>query len=105
MHFVRGYFDGDGTVTTSTTKTTLGYYVKLRLLAFSCGSDDFAYALHAIIQANTGAGGRVRHAVKTCATVDFLRKKDIRAIGDWMYKDSGHLYLPRKYEKWQEVYT
>ncbi|MCC6802180.1 MAG: hypothetical protein IT319_04775 [Anaerolineae bacterium] len=101
-HFVRGYFDGDGTVTFSWTKTSLGYDVKLRLLAFACGSDEFAHALHSIIQANTGTGGRVRHAVKSCATLDYLRKQEIQAVGNWIYADSA-LYLPRKYQKWQEV--
>ncbi len=73
-HFVRGYFDGDGTVTSSQVKTTLGYDDKLRLLAFACGSDDFAQALHTVILSQTGANGQLRHAVKSCATVDFRKK-------------------------------
>ncbi|MEO8393253.1 MAG: LAGLIDADG family homing endonuclease [Chloroflexota bacterium] len=101
-HFVRGYFDGDGTVSESIVKNSSGYTTKLRTLAFACGSDDFAQSLHTIIQQRTGASGKIWHPVETCASVSFNRKDDIRAIGELMYAD-GDLHLPRKYQKWQEV--
>lgn len=100
-HFVRGYFDGDGTVASSWTDPKRSG--KQRHLAFSCGSDDFAQSLHIAIQSHTATDGRIWHVVKNCANLDFTRKNDIRAIGEWMYSDRGDLYLPRKYLKWQEV--
>jgi hypothetical protein len=99
-HFVRGYFDGDGTVAWSWTEKAAS---KQRRLAFACGSDDFAEALHAVIRSHTSVGGRIWHVVKSCANLNFSQKGEIRAIGEWMYTDSNSLYLPRKYQKWQEV--
>lgn len=100
-HFVRGYFDGDGTVASSCTDPKRSG--KQRHLAFSCGSEDFAQSLHIAIQSHTATDGHIWHLVKNCANLDFTRKNDIRAIGEWMYSDSSNLYLPRKYLKWQEV--
>jgi hypothetical protein len=101
--FVRGYFDGDGTVYGRHQLTAEGRpNGNLRRLSFACASLRFAASLCDVINSNTGARGQILSPYPTATRLEFIRAPEIRMIGEWMYRRLG-LYLERKYETWKRV--
>lgn len=93
-HFVRGYFDGDGSIILSKS----GNYVK-PIVQF-LGTEHFLYGLTKTIDKILGVGTKNINATKT--RIKCLRYVCAQAVEVlcWMYEDiQGKLYLPRKYDK------
>jgi hypothetical protein len=86
-HFIRGYFDGDGTIFSAIYDGKHGRS-KRRELSFSCGSPSFADSLCKLIRTHTRAEGRKQQIAKECIKLYYLRQGDIRAIGELMYGDT-----------------
>lgn len=85
-HFVRGYFDGDGSATRNKKK-------QLRLTFI--GTSQFLDKLQEILQTNNKlqtAGNN-----KKARSLQINGNKKARKISDWMYKDAT-VYLERKRE-------
>jgi hypothetical protein len=100
--FVRGYFDGDGTIYCKPTRSGK-YTTILRVMAFACGSPDFAVALNSVIFNHTGFQGGMDTYGQNCTSVSYRRKAAIRVIGEWLYYAENVLYLERKFLKWKEA--
>jgi LAGLIDADG DNA endonuclease family protein len=94
-HFVRGYFDGDGTIYEK--RDVFQYRVSM------CVSDDFGQSFKEVIEKLFGMhvsivykkNNKIREAVISGGS-------QMPIIMEWMYKDAT-IYLKRKYEKWQRL--
>jgi hypothetical protein len=91
-HFVRGYFDGDGS-----------FYVQRKklLVAAFCGTNNFIDELKSKLSQNGTAFPSVyRHKNGTTSQMQVCGKKAI-AFGDWIYGDGG-FRLERKYQIYKQ---
>lgn len=96
-HFIRGYFDGDGSFS-YTGKRDDTYAVKIE------GTESFlmglAWGLGYYVESDSL---HIRHKDKRSSySLHFHAKGDVRAIGDYMYKDAT-IYLDRKYQRYRQV--
>lgn len=117
-NFVRGYFDGDGSVTHHPEREGNR---KARLsLSFASGSKDFLTGLHDTIKIHTGINKRkIYHQFNNSKIVEndkhgiylirWAAQAEVRTIFDWMYSDifnyKSDLFLSRKYQKFYEFYN
>lgn len=90
-HFIRGYFDGDG---------SLGDYRKYKYtnVSIECGSKMFLDQIAEYILATIGVKCYV-HPDNTCWKLSVRKQEDAGKFLNYMYKDS-HIYLERKYQKY-----
>ncbi|MGY0691707.1 LAGLIDADG family homing endonuclease [Virgibacillus sp. FSP13] len=86
-HFIRGYFDGDGTV----------IYHKY-FVSIVGGSKEFMISLRNEIETAGFETNFTEH--DTHYRVYVSGRKTIKLFSDWMYKDKG-LFLKRKYNSFQ----
>lgn len=95
-HFVRGYFDGDGSISKSNRKET-------EYMFSIVGSDDFIIKLSSILN-NIDVPNRISpHAISDCiAILSVTSKKKMINFFEWAYKDAS-FFLTRKYEKFLEM--
>ena len=94
-HFVRGYFDGDGSFGVYGTK---GLFGELQL---SCvGTEDMIYELFKDVGVYTNIYHHAKHDEKTL-TIS-VSSSNAKSILDYMYKDST-VYLDRKFNKYLEI--
>lgn len=103
-HFVRGYFDGDGSISYSERKSTSK--IRDKYLHFSItftGTYDFVSSIKNYLNCNvTRFIGDIRSRWdngKNNYTLSIDGNNVIKKILDWMYKDST-IFLNRKYEKY-----
>lgn len=95
-HFIRGYFDGDGSVCESFSNANS--ITKSLYATFCSGSEDFITYLYNYLGEEIFLGGHIqdfrpkseKHQIK-------YNTNDARTLLTWMYKDSM-IYLDRKYE-------
>jgi intein-encoded DNA endonuclease-like protein len=95
--FVRGYFDGDGHVTTSIykRKTRKNKLARVILSGFTSANRSFLVELHRILKKYAHIRGGSLFFSKGHRLT--FSKKDTLALYDFLYKDiSTDLYLPRK---------
>ncbi len=88
-HFIRGYFDGDG---------TLGIYRvqrgrSFRLSFFGC--KPFLSRLSSLIIAQLGPVGRLRHICRKLYGLHYSRRNEVACLASWMYTNCS-LFLTRK---------
>lgn len=91
--FLRGYFDGNGTITYSYSKRVDKSYIKL---FFTTGSEKFAKWLNETTKKlgfNSYVGKNNENSYKV-----YVSEYDVVDFLNFMYKDSN-IYLQRKYEK------
>lgn len=108
-HYIRGYFDGDGSVfilnqkwiSTPTTNPTVSYYYRLGVGIN--GTKEFLEGLCNYLNFKTISKVTSRPSTNTymCHTSTIQRVKDIY---EYMYKDST-IYLPRKKQKFDDYYS
>lgn len=100
-HFIRGYFDGDGSVytarSTSYYKNKLYEYEK-RMISF-IGTSDFIKEIHEYIP--------MMHRIRESKTdnmvyIEYYGQKEFYSIYDYLYKDAT-VYLERKFDKFQTL--
>ena len=100
-HFVRGYFDGDGSISLiyspnkGTARATTG---------FSSGSPSFLRILKKELKKQIGIYSEVKPLHGKTWSLDIDRMEDIIPFLNWMYEDA-HIYLQRKYDKYIELIT
>lgn len=92
-HFVRGYFDGDGSV---------GFYGKYRdcRISFASSSLDFLNSLNYKISKNCNVGTK---NINYSSSTNYLSYhcNEAKCVSKWMYYNSS-LHLERKYKKFLE---
>ena len=90
-HFIRGYFDGDG---------SLGDYKKYKytIASIECGSEIFLKQLSEYILDEIGVKCYI-HPDHTCWKLSIRKQSDVKMFLDYIYKDSN-IYLDRKYLKY-----
>ena len=88
-HLIRGIFDGDGTITIDKYGVAhIAFYGSERLC------NDISSYLHDTIGVNMNKVSK-----STCYHVWWGGKTPVKAIGNYLYKDCGKYYLPRKFDK------
>lgn len=96
-HFVRGHFDGDGTVCVNAT-------TKRSAVSF-LGTPAFALMMQAKIAAHTGVP-KLRITIRCngkLACFAWARYVDVAAIYRWMYPDGNYLFLRRKKKSFESA--
>lgn len=91
-HLIRGLIDGDGWI--SEKSHQIGF----------CGNENVVTGLRDYLVKNLGVYDvTVIHSDANLWQVVWSSKKDIRKIGDFIYKDKGDCYLTRKYENYEKI--
>lgn len=86
-HLIRGMIDGDGWVTH-----------KRRNIGF-CGNEQIVTQLRDFLVKTLGVrSSKVSHPEPNLYQVQWAARKDVQAIGNYMYKDKQDCYLKRKYQ-------
>lgn len=106
-HFIRGYFDGDGSVYVNKTKTIYNEHVKNYSYInanFTTGSLAFASKLCEILNENKILAHLVKDSRQEHNTwyVKIYEKQSIKRFYEWVYCDAD-LYLTRKKNKFTEM--
>jgi hypothetical protein len=94
-HFIRGYFDGDGSIMKMTNKN-ISFRVKI------ASSEFFCRTLKDIIQSNLNikiGGEFIQNKMSTIKTSGIYSTK---ILCDWLYKDSK-IHMNRKYKLYQQL--
>lgn len=87
-HFVRGYFDGDGTVTGSGKDVAFGF----------AGVQKFLIRMKNEICSRIGLSNVAILQKKGICTLTWRGRKQLIAMKEWMYKDAT-IWLGRKYDR------
>jgi len=94
-HFIRGYFDGDGSITIYDD----GYKDKLSI-SLCCGNEEFLNQVQSIIIEELNLTEVKIYSDKRSNLKEYRKARiDAFKILTWLYKDSS-VYLDRKYEKY-----
>ena len=97
-HFIRGYFDGDGSITQGKRDTNFTLTIT--------STNDFCENLKNIVQNNVGINCHIYNAsnnngiTKVFTTTGRLQ---VKALLDWLYKDAD-MYLERKYNRYIQYF-
>lgn len=97
-HFMRGYFDGDGSVFWTKPKNGRKY----RQLFFNVrGTPEFLLTFRQILEAHTTVRPRGNKPIRmnnNMGTLEYGGNRSLVSIRDFLYKDATR-YLQRKYDK------
>lgn len=97
-HFVRGYFDGDGSLTYQSIPKEMKYKYSFTI----AGTEEFLTELKIMLgKPNVKLIHDKRHLETNVWSLNLCGNRQINRILDWMYEDST-VYMPRKYKKYQE---
>lgn len=99
-HFIRGYFDGDGSYCPHYTKT--GHF---QALATITSTEQFCEKALNIIRENTGINGGIYDASSHNGITKVLSisgTNQCRKLFEWLYEDAD-LYLERKYNLYKNT--
>lgn len=94
-HFIRGYFDGDGSIST-------GRNIKVNFT----GNTNFILdlrnylACNSILNANKPNFGKIKHT--PFCTMEWSGRGNARRLFEYLYKDAK-IYGQRKYNKFKEI--
>lgn len=107
-HFIRGYSDGDGTIYNNHIKASGKQYYNTIWKIVSTNSFCQETALFLNKELGINCSQSLSNNNKITTTLSVGGNKQVKKLLDWMYKDCS-IYLPRKYNKYQEfinrVYT
>jgi hypothetical protein len=95
-HFVRGYFDGDGSIWFRMCKN------RLRLHLHFYGTKDFLITLNQVIKNEIGCAIKRLYMNENIWGLQY-NEREAEAVLHWMYRGAT-LYLPRKYQKISSYY-
>lgn len=93
-HFIRGYFDGDGSYCCSIGKSGR------RDLVTITSTNDFCEKCLEIIRRETGVGGGIYNASShngITKVISISGKNQLKKFFEWLYKDA-ELYMKRKHD-------
>jgi hypothetical protein len=105
-HFVRGFFDGDGTIYTTSAKTKQHRLYYINRAEFTCSNNLFVENLNRYICKELNIDIRsINKKAKNNEGNFFIRfqGKYLLLFCEWLYKDSDGLRLERKYNKYLEI--
>lgn len=93
-HFIRGYFDGDGSISPSGNGAQCSIVSTKMFIDDLCKILDEKFNLHYTKSlASEKTGNKITTVLKICT------QKDVKIFLDWIYKDAS-IYLERKYERY-----
>lgn len=98
-HYIRGYFDGDGSIYISTNKKN--GYIK-PMICFVGASLEFLEKLRESLSINTRIYKDKAERRRGYYNLRVYNLEDIYRIMDWMYEDCK-VFLNRKKEKWVKI--
>lgn len=90
--FIRGYFDGDGSVYKSSTYKNTNYYG----VSFTSGSKEFLDELSKILKENNIENNVISDSRKTCYYLKIYRKQSVLNFYKFIYNDSIY-FMKRKF--------
>ena len=98
-HFIRGYFDGDGCITSGINKGKNIYRA-----GFTCANKDFLEDLINFLNINVGMSKHKIVLDKKSHAKDMFwcAKEDLIKFYNYLYKNAT-IYLDRKYNKYTEI--
>jgi hypothetical protein len=91
-HFIRGYFDGDGSIHFNKPNT-----IKISFV----GTKEFLKELQSRVNSSLNLKINPITKVKSIWRIHYY-SNDARTLCRWMYKNSGSLYLKRKMERFKK---
>lgn len=95
-HFLRGYYDGDGSITLA-KQSKNSYKAVIQFL----GTKDFLQNISKEIEKHVGIKKKEPESTQTRIMCLRYRTRQARDILDWMYEGSeDSFYMSRKYEKY-----
>lgn len=100
IHYIRGYFDGDGSLCESFSNknsTTASIYA-----TFACGSKEFSNSLFNYLQNRLGLGGHLQEFKDSIKWQLKFSTNDAKTLTHYMYNNST-VYLDRKYTLYQRL--
>lgn len=101
-HFIRGYFDGDGCITTYMIKS--GSKFKLTGVFSIVGTESFCLDCRNFISNEISLKKTKIISQANVFKLSWGGNKQIKKIYDWLYKDCEDLYLKRKKEKFEQLF-
>ena len=91
-HFIRGYFDGDGSITLNNNRPRYIFY----------GQHNFLNSIKNILQSNLNTNDVKIFDKKNVSMLSYASKKDTDAIYNYLYHNSN-IYLTRKKIKYNSM--
>lgn len=93
-HFIRGYFDGDGSISKSKNNN---YHVSI------ISTNDFCNSVKNIIKNETGLIGSISplRESKITGVLTYGGNRRVKQLLDWLY--DGNLYMDRKFNRYLEL--
>lgn len=98
-HFVRGFFDGDGSVHIKTDKAKNHKAIRT---SFCCSNKKFISQLNNYISKELNIAPKTVYKGKSAYKIVY-NKSHSNLLCEWMYKNSEGLRLERKYNKYLEI--
>jgi len=99
-HFVRGYFDGDGTL----CKYKHGRHVNPQFQIMFCGSFDFLSSLNNLLTETIQLNSlKIKTTKSKIYQFSFGGNNQVKSFYNWLYQDAT-LFLTRKEIKMKEVF-
>lgn len=103
-HFIRGYFDGNGSLYSFYDKQNEKQRVGIKIVS----TNSFCFSVKRIIAEMLG----INMSVCVCnpnnntitSTVSSLSRKNVEQIMNWLYKDAN-LFMKRKHQKYKELFN
>ena len=95
-HFVRGYFDGDGSITCQSNNTRIAYFNLV-------GIEDFLIQVQNILNTQVLSSNDVHIRFnKNLYTLSYCKHDNMREFYNWIYNNST-VYLPRKKIRFEQI--
>ncbi len=98
-HFVRGFFDGDGSISYQIT----GRHKNPQFVVLFCGTKHFCDNLNQLLQKKLNFLNRKLYKHKKMFQLSFNGNEQIKNFYNYLYKDA-ELFLKRKKEKMAQVF-
>lgn len=101
-HFLRGYSDGDGSIFATTNKKRPWYQAYMWKIV---STHEFCQATSTLLQQELGIKGSISLSKpktnQITTTLSIGGNQNALKVLEWLYQDAT-IYLPRKYDKYQE---
>lgn len=97
-HFIRGYFDGDGCITSSIPFRAKRKFVKSDVKWSIVGTKSFCKSVQEILIENISLTKTKIYKKNKIYYLEYKGGKQIKKIKEWLY-DNSTIFLKRKYDK------
>jgi len=99
--FMRGYFDGDGCISSFVENTKRGYKYRRTSVSVLGTMEFLLWGRQQFEKLNICSHNKIGKS-RNVYCLSYSKKEDVITILDWLYGDAG-IYLDRKYKKYLEV--